>query len=89
MCLQEVLFLAPAVSILLAFPAGAQRARSVSPAAGSGFAQAMKFVFAEARGWQDLDVVDILINHAFDGRSACYLAYSGAGLANYRFQALP
>jgi len=36
----------------------------------------MSFTFNNPRGWQDLDVVNILINNVLDGRNACYLAYS-------------
>lgn len=35
----------------------------------------MLFTFSDPRGWQDLGVVNILINNFIDGRSACYLAY--------------
>jgi len=48
----------------------------VSPGAGSGFSQTMAFTFTDPRGWQDLDVVNVLINNFLDGHSACYLAYS-------------
>jgi len=47
-----------------------------SPASGSGSGQSMSFTFTDARGWQDLDVVNVLINNFLDGRNACYLAYS-------------
>ena len=47
-----------------------------SPQSGSGDSQAMVFTFADPRGWQDLGVVNILINNFIDGRNACYLAYS-------------
>jgi len=32
--------------------------------------------FNDPRGWQDLGVVNVLINNFLDGRNACYLAYS-------------
>jgi len=48
---------------------------SVSPGAGSG-AAAVTFTFSDPNGWQNLDVVNVLINNVLDGRSACYLAYS-------------
>src|SRR4029077_14846174 len=44
--------------------------------AGSGLTQTMTFTFADPRGADDLDVVNILINNFLDGRNACYLAYS-------------
>ncbi|HYW47284.1 MAG TPA: PPC domain-containing protein [Bryobacteraceae bacterium] len=49
---------------------------SVSPASGSGSSQVLSFTFNDSSGWQDLDVVNILINNVLDGRNACYLAYS-------------
>ncbi|HYW47208.1 MAG TPA: hypothetical protein VE959_30355 [Bryobacteraceae bacterium] len=49
---------------------------SASPAFGSGFSQAMTFTFIDPDGWQNLDVVNILINNFLDSRNACYLAYS-------------
>jgi len=49
---------------------------SVSPASGSESSQVMTFTFNDPNGWQDLDVVNVLINNVLDGRSACYLAYS-------------
>jgi len=53
----------------------------VSPAYGSRFSQT--FTFNDSNGWQDLGVVDILINSSLDGRQACYLAYSRAVNALY------
>jgi hypothetical protein len=47
-----------------------------TPAAGSASSQSMQFTFTDPNGWQDLDVVNILINNFLDGRNACYLAYS-------------
>jgi hypothetical protein len=49
---------------------------AASPQTGSGSVQAMSFTFNDPRGWQDLGVVNILINNSIDGRNACYLAYS-------------
>ncbi len=48
----------------------------VSPGSGSGLGQTMTFTFDDPRGWQDLNVVNILIGSFLDGRNACYLAYS-------------
>jgi hypothetical protein len=36
----------------------------------------MTFTFNDSRGWQDLDVVNVLVNNFLDGRNACYIAYS-------------
>jgi len=49
---------------------------SVSPASGSESSQVMIFTFSDSGGWQDLSVVNVLINNVLDGRNACYLAYS-------------
>jgi len=59
-------------------PGGAASALTagVAPASGNGSSVALTFTFTDAKGWQDLGIVDILINSALDGRSACYLAYS-------------
>jgi len=51
-------------------------AASLSPARGALDYQIFSFTFTDARGWQDLGVVDILINNSLDGRHACYFAYS-------------
>jgi hypothetical protein len=51
----------------------------VSPARSSGAGgSAFVFTFYDTNGWQDLGVVNILVNDALDGRNACYLAYSRA-----------
>jgi len=47
-----------------------------TPAYGTGSAQSFTFQFSHAAGYRNLDVVDVLISSALDGRSACYLAYS-------------
>jgi probable HAF family extracellular repeat protein len=49
---------------------------SVAPGRGSGMTQTFAFTFSDTKGWQDLGVVDILINNFLDGRNACYIAYS-------------
>jgi hypothetical protein len=44
------------------------------------------FTFSDANGWQDIGVVDILINSAIDGHNACYVAFvpsSAAGGSLY------
>ncbi|SPF33302.1 exported hypothetical protein [Candidatus Sulfopaludibacter sp. SbA4] len=49
---------------------------AASPQSGNGASQTMVFTFTDPRGWQDLGVVNVLINNFIDGRSACYLAYA-------------
>jgi hypothetical protein len=48
-----------------------------------GATQAFTFTFSDPSGWQNLGVVNVLINNFLDGRSACYLAFqatsAGAG----------
>jgi matrixin len=48
---------------------------SVSPSGGSGVSQAYTFTFSHTSGWQNLGVVNILINDSLDGYNACYLGY--------------
>ncbi len=48
----------------------------VSPSSGSGLSQTMTFTFRDPRGWQDLGVVNVLVNSALDGRVGCFLAYA-------------
>lgn len=51
----------------------------MSPSRGSGSrATTFSFNFADAKGYQDLGVENILINTALDGRHACYVAYARA-----------
>jgi len=53
------------------------------PASGTGGNQAFTFQFSHPDGYQDLGVVNVLINNVLDGRSACYLAYSVAASTLY------
>ncbi len=48
----------------------------VTPAQGAGNAQTFTFTFTDTFGWQNLGVLNVLINDALDGRFGCYLAYS-------------
>jgi hypothetical protein len=48
----------------------------MSPRSASGLSQTYQFTFSDPDGWQDLTVVNVLINAALDGANACYLAYS-------------
>jgi hypothetical protein len=50
-----------------------------SPPAGSGVSQTFTFTFSDAAGYQDLSVVNVLINSALDGRHACYVAFTPSG----------
>ncbi len=60
------------MSVLSGFMPGAV---SVSPSGGSGASQSFTFTFSDGNGWQNLQVVDILIQGNFvDGRNACYVA---------------
>jgi hypothetical protein len=47
----------------------------VTPGSGTG-AGTFVFTFNDLNGWQDLGIVNILINNALDGTNACFLAYS-------------
>ena len=49
---------------------------SASPRAGVGNRQVFELEFSDPDGWQDLGVLNLLINNFLDGRDACYLAYS-------------
>ena len=48
------------------------------PARGSASGVLLRVTFSDTKGWQDLGVVNILINDFLDGRRACYLAYDRA-----------
>ena len=50
-------------------------ATGASPNAGTGSQQTVTFGFTDPYGWEDLSVVNVLINNFLDGRAACYLAY--------------
>jgi serine protease AprX len=53
-------------------------ANQVSPASGTGSSQVFTFTFSDPNGWQNLSVVNVLVNFWLDGRQACYLAYTPA-----------
>jgi len=48
---------------------------SVSPAGGGASNATYTFTYTDPRGYQDLNVVNVLVNNFLDGRHACYLAY--------------
>jgi hypothetical protein len=51
----------------------------VTPGNSKSLTQTYIFNFADTNGWQDLAVLNILVNSAIDGRHACYIAYVPAG----------
>jgi len=53
-----------------------------NPAAGSGTAETFTFTFSDTGGWENLSVVNVLINNVLDGRKACYVAFAPSGPAS-------
>ena len=51
-------------------------ATAVSPGAGIGASQTFTFTFSDPSGYQNLEVVNVLMNNYLDGIQACYVAYS-------------
>jgi len=52
---------------------------AVAPAHSSGAGQTYTFTFTDNNGWQDLTLLDVLINTAINGAGACYVAFAPAG----------
>jgi M6 family metalloprotease-like protein len=50
-------------------------AGGVLPTNGATVSQTFQFTFSDSNGAADLNVLNVLINNALDGRQACYLAY--------------
>ncbi len=50
-------------------------ASTVSPASGRGSGSQMTFTFSDPGGWQQLSVVNVLVNNGLDAQHGCYLAY--------------
>jgi hypothetical protein len=48
---------------------------SLNPVSSTGLSQIFTFTFSDLNGFQDLNILNILINNSIDGRQACYLAY--------------
>jgi len=48
---------------------------SLSPVSGSGANHTIVFTFTDPDGYQDLRILNVLINNALNGNNACYLAY--------------
>jgi hypothetical protein len=51
----------------------------MNPARSASAAQIYTFTFGDTNGYQDIEVVNILINSVLDGRHGCYLAYVPSG----------
>jgi hypothetical protein len=49
---------------------------AATPASGSGATESLIVTFSDPHGWQDLNVVNVLIHNFLVGSNACYLAYS-------------
>ena len=54
-------------------------ATAVSPDTGNGASQAFTFTFSDPSGYQNLGVLDVLINNYLDGIQACYVALVPSG----------
>lgn len=54
---------------------GTPQVGSATPATGTGNAT-FSFMFSDVAGYQNLNVVNILVNNFLNGAGACYLAYS-------------
>ena len=54
-------------------------ATAVSPGAGNGASQTFTFTFSDPAGYQNLGVLDVLINNYLDGIQACYVALVPSG----------
>jgi len=48
---------------------------SLNSTSGAGAAHSFIYTFSDPNGWQDIGIVNVLINRALDGNNACYLAY--------------
>ena len=58
---------------------------AVTPGRGAGLSQVFSFTVNDNLGWQDLGIINVLINSSLDGNQSCYLAYSRpAGMLTIR-----
>lgn len=62
-------------SVPVTYPPSGPYVGGVSPARGTTTSSTYAFTFSDINGYQDLHVVDVLINNFLDGISACYFAY--------------
>jgi len=67
------------VEVFVRGPANTPLATQASPSAGSATSQTFVFTFMDTSGYQNLTVVDALINNFLDGRQACYVAFVPSG----------
>jgi uncharacterized repeat protein (TIGR01451 family) len=67
---------APASSQILTSlgTAGAAQPIMTSPAGGSGSSQTFTFTITDPNGWQNISLVDVLVNRYLNAISACYVA---------------
>jgi len=53
----------------------------VTPARSVTASQTYTFTYTDTNGYQDLSVLNVLINNSIDGHNACYIAYVPSGAA--------
>jgi len=57
-------------------PATSPAVTATTPMAVNATSATLTAVFSDSQGFADLNVLNVLINNALDGRNACYLAYA-------------
>ncbi|HYW48457.1 MAG TPA: hypothetical protein VE959_36680 [Bryobacteraceae bacterium] len=60
----------------------APAALSTIPSSGSAASQVFTFVFSDPAGWQNLSILNVLVNSFLDGRQACYVAFQPSGASS-------
>src|SRR6185436_1510534 len=60
-------------------PANGPAVSGMSPGRSTTAAATYTFNFTDTNGWQDLSVLNVLINNAIDGRQGCYVAFLPTG----------
>jgi hypothetical protein len=55
----------------------------ITPGSGTTNSQQFTITFTDTRGYQDIGVVNMLVNDYLDGGNACYIAYSQPANALY------
>jgi len=61
---------------------GAARTGGANPSAGSALNQTLTFTFSDPTGWQNLGIVNVLIDNFLDGRHACFVAFMASGASS-------